>query len=292
MGDQTTATLTSVNSGWGSRNYCAPEQARDFHNVTFAADIYSFGCILHDLAADDQELRYPYMQATTAGPLGGVIEKCTEVLPKKRFQGVADLRGILFKVLAKKGPAPSQKAAEWVEGLEEAAEWDVAKVKELVRSLRKMDDDTDRGNVFGALDEQTFGTLHEKDPEGWEELAREYCRWVANQGFDFEYCDVLVRRLETVFYLGAVGVKAAVALAVASLGKTHNRWFVMRRLLVLCGPALDEKVAERISIEIVAECAQPDFIRCAERISKETDAYHPSIADVLREYENGKRKRR
>jgi hypothetical protein len=260
--------------------------------VTFAADIYSFGCILHDLFSEDDEYRLPYQQAACAGPVGHIVEKCTEVSPKKRFKSVADLRGILFKVLAKKSPAagvaPSQKAAEWVERLECAAEWDTAALRDLVRSLRRMEEDTDRWNVLTALDEGKLEALHAVDPEQWEELARLYCAWVSDRGFDFEYCDVLVRRLEKSFALGTIRVKAAAALAAAVLGRSHNRWFVMRRLMAMCDGTLDAKVAERIAIEIVAEEAQYDFLRCARVIHRQREDYHPAIVEVLAEYEKVK----
>jgi serine/threonine protein kinase len=44
-----TTKLTSTDSAWGTSGYCAPEQVADFHNTKPTADIYSFGCILHDL---------------------------------------------------------------------------------------------------------------------------------------------------------------------------------------------------------------------------------------------------
>ncbi len=43
-----TTQLTSTDSAWGTQMYCAPEQAQDFRGVTLQADVYSFGCILHD----------------------------------------------------------------------------------------------------------------------------------------------------------------------------------------------------------------------------------------------------
>ena len=151
-----------------------------------------------------------------------------------------------------------------------------------------MDDATDRWNVLTAIDEEKMTTLHALDPDLWEELARLYCTWVTDRGFDYEYCDVLIRRLERVFALGGIAVKAVVALAAADLGRGHNRWLVMRRLMALCGKDLDPKVAERIAIEIVAEEAQYDFLRCARAIGRQRDEYHPAIAEVLAAHERGK----
>src|SRR2546425_8832287 len=55
-----------------------------------------------------------------------------------------------------------------------------------------------------------------------------------------------------------------------------------------CGKDLDPKVAERIAIEIVAEEAQYDFLRCARAIGRQRDEYHPAIAEVLAAHERGK----
>lgn len=287
--NEATTTLTSVNSTWGSQFYMAPEQAVSFHHVTFAADIYSFGCLLHELVAEDDETRLPFQQATSDGPLGAIIEKCTEANPRKRFQTVADLRGVLLRTLDRRGPAPSPNAAEWVRRLEQADQWDATTLKELVRAIRRASDVTDRATILDALDEESLTVLHAKDPDVWEELARQYCEWVAADGFKYEYCDVLVRRLERIFTLGSVGIKGTAALAAAALGRSHTRWFVMRRLLLLCGPKLDERVAERIAIEIVAEKAQYDFAFCARRLDREPAEYHPRIAEVLEEFEKARR---
>ena len=74
------------------------------------------------------------------------------------------------------------------------------------------------------------------------------------------------------------------ALETAELGCSHNRWFVMKRVKSLCGSTLDEKLAERIAIEIAAEEAEHTFISCIETISEHVESYHPAIASVLQAY--------
>ena len=59
----------------------------------------------------------------------------------------------------------------------------------------------------------------------------------------------------------------------------------MRRLMSMCSPRLDENVAERIAIEIVAEKAQYAFSVCASRIDRSLGDYHPALAEVLKEFE-------
>ena len=79
--------------------YCAFRSSiRDFKRVTAAADIYSFGCILHDLF--DGARRVPYQRQSCPGPVGAVIEKCTDPDPNKRFKSIDELRGALFWALS------------------------------------------------------------------------------------------------------------------------------------------------------------------------------------------------
>mgnify|MGYP001502791996 CR=1 FL=1 len=88
-----TTKLTSTYSNWGTAGYCAPEQALDFRSVDSTADIYAFGCILHDIYSG--EPRIPYQQYSGPEPVGIIIEKCTEISSNRRFKTVQKLRGDL-----------------------------------------------------------------------------------------------------------------------------------------------------------------------------------------------------
>lgn len=96
--DKTNSLLTNVESNWGVDEYTAPELAKDFGNGSCQSDIYSFGCILHDIA--NREPRVPFTQHTADGPLGPVIEKCTETNPSDRFDDISSLWNALVTCLA------------------------------------------------------------------------------------------------------------------------------------------------------------------------------------------------
>lgn len=274
-----TTKLTSTDSAWGTMGYCAPEQAADFHNTKPAADIYSFGCILHDFYVGG--FRVPYQKYSHNGPVGVIIEKCTEIDPKKRFKTVAAVRGRLLAILAQPtGIHPSPKAEEWVSSLGDLSNWSSQKVEDFARYLRKSADNLDLWTIFQAIDEEKLIQLREVDNEFWETISLSYCDW-AKDSFGFDYCDVVIRRLECIFKIGALECKAAAALAAAKLGSSHNRWFVMKRLLAICGPSLEEKIAKRIAIEIVVEEVEQDFYLSAIRINRSVKDYHEEIANVL-----------
>jgi hypothetical protein len=133
-----TTVLTSTDSAWGTAPYAAPEQCSDFRNVGPAADIFAFGCMLHDIVSGAQ--RVPYAQQTAAGPVGRIIEKCTEVNPAKRFASIRTLRGALLSVLSTQNIAPRPDVDEWGTKLQAIDAWDTATAEEFARFLKQHDD--------------------------------------------------------------------------------------------------------------------------------------------------------
>ena len=275
-----TTRLTSTNSAWGTREYAAPEQANEFRDVTAAADIYSFGCILHDLV--DGMPRIPFQRYTVAGHLAPVVEKCTEVEPHRRFRNVSDLRGALMTVLtAPVTTTADQETQDWATKLDSAGPWTIPEFEQFLRFLGRIDAASDDAAlVFRALTDDRLEHLHTIDVSLWTPLVRLYCNWT-DRGFDWNYCDVLAGRLKTIYMLGDIGLKVDAVLAAAELGVSHNRWYVMQRLVAMCGPSIDQALAERIAIEIGIERVAEKFRTSVAQIGQTTSSYHPTIAAVL-----------
>ena len=272
-----TTTLTATDSTWGTDQYAAPEQCSDFKNAGPATDIFAFGCILHDVVVGGR--RVPYAQQTASGAVGRIIEKCTEFSPTRRFQSIRALRGALFAVLSTQNFTPVAGADEWLTKLDEAEVWDVATSEEFARFLKKQETFTGVWGVLRRLDEEVLRLLFKLDADVAKTVALRYAAWAEDGSFDFEYCDVVIRRLEVIFSEGDLPVKSAAAIAASRLARRHNRWFVMRKLVALCGPSLDDTVAERIAIDLSVEDAAGDFLDCASTINlAPSDAYHPTIA--------------
>lgn len=275
-----TTKLTSVGSSWGTPAYAAPEQSAEFRALGSAADIYAFGCILHDIFGDPP--RVPYAKQSASGAIGGIIERCTEINPTKRFVSVVALRGALLSQLSKpENLNPSSTMSDWVDAVKEGAIHNSDKLEELVRYIKMTADPDDRHVFFYGLDEAAIAQMHTIDSDLWKPLALDYCEWVASVGFDFSYCDVLIHRLTTIFELGDVETRTAAALSAAELGSSHNRFYVMSRVLRMCGAELDEKVAERLCIDIRAFEYQDNFRRCAGVIAENRERYHPKIVEIL-----------
>jgi hypothetical protein len=122
--------------------------------------------------------------------------------------------------------------------------------------------------------------MHKLESELWQVVALVYCDW-AHGSFDFNYCDVIISRLEVIFHLGNLDSKSAAAIAGAELGYSHNRWFVMGRVVRMCGSDLEDLVAQRIAIEIRVEEVHKQFIYCASESKHSVSDYHPQIVEVL-----------
>ncbi|MGB3492938.1 MAG: protein kinase [Elainellaceae cyanobacterium] len=281
---EATTKLTSLDSAWGTTGYCAPEQAQDFRNATFSVDIYAFGCILHDLYEESQ--RIPYHKYTSSGPIGMIIEKCTEINPKKRFKSVTALRGSLLRILSEpQNLTPSPSATEWLTKLENLPSWNIQQLEEFARFMKKNHNESDLWVVCRGIDEEILKRFHEIDEDFWLVIALTYCEWASKESFGFDYCDVIIKRLEMIFVLGNLEAKASAALAGAALGWSHSRWFVMKRVIRILNSDLDELIAQRIAIEIQVEEAQRNFISCAEEIKRSINHYHPLIAEVLVQFQ-------
>jgi len=274
-----TTKLTSLDSAWGTAGYCAPEQAEDFRNSTPSVDIYAFGCILHDLYGSSR--RVPYQQYSIQSPVGMIIEKCTEFSPKKRFKSIVSLRGALLKILSEpQNLAPSPNAKEWAENLQDLTDWNIQKLESFARFIKSIQDQSDLWVICEALNEYVFNAMHKLESELWQVVALVYCDW-AHGSFDFNYCDVIISRLEVIFHLGNLDSKSAAAIAGAELGYSHNRWFVMGRVVRMCGSDLEDLVAQRIAIEIRVEEVHKQFIYCASESKHSVSDYHPQIVEVL-----------
>ncbi|HEY2514454.1 MAG TPA: protein kinase [Polyangiaceae bacterium] len=266
--------LTSTGAGWATAGYCAPEQAIDFKNADKSVDIYAFGCILHDLAGNRP--RVPFQMHVAKGPIGPVISRCTHLDPHQRFKGVGPLRAALLDALGRAAQPlePSAEAEAWGASLARIHEWDEGKLEELIAYAEE------HSEVCASLDDERLHELHGVDPIAWRRVALAYGSYAQGR-FRFERCDGIATALQTLFELGDVEVKAASLFALATLGLRHNRWFALKKLVALAGPALDVDVAERLALDIRAYERQDVFVGCAAAMAKPVTVFHPRVAAVL-----------
>lgn len=282
-GDVDTTTLTVTGAQGGTAPYAAPELMMDFSRATTAADIYSFGAILHDIFV--AQPRIPYTQLSAAGPIGKIIEKCTKVNPRRRYSSIPELREDLFNVLASAPPTfhpgREQRAAELLGSASELTsdEWDEV--------LMALDENDDKGlrndNLLRVLRNEHFAQLNIDSPELVKSLGLRFCEFAMERSFDFDYCDILSSRLEAIYDVGDTELKAITLLAFLELGTSHNRWLVERNFYRRVLVDADNNVLQRFVTEAKVR-SYPIASKIAHlngSISVDTSKYHPTLTAAL-----------
>ena len=133
-----TVTLTEDTIIYTER-YCAPEQRQDFHNAQAAADVYSLGCILHDLFGACE--RTPYARHSASGGMGIIIEKCTDPNPAKR-PTINVLRSLILDTFLEEGghyKIEDKQASEWLEKIDDMDDWSNETYQEFARFFANLD---------------------------------------------------------------------------------------------------------------------------------------------------------
>ena len=273
-------TLTSTWATGGTLNYRAPEQAIDFKHATQQADIYAFGCILHDCVTHNP--RAPHVRQSYPGPLATIIEKCTETGLDRRFKTISAVRAVLFTSLAKVtlNPSVGSDAATWITRLSQIPSWTEHDIIDFIRFIKNSATHEEKTALFSEIDDKALSDAFARNDDLWPNIVEQYCEW-AQGSFPFALCDVIVTRLERIYELGSLESKAMAAVSAAELGAGHNRFFVMNRVLEMCSPSIDDDRAERIGIEMAVQDKQYRFNKCALGLSRSIHSFHPKIRDLI-----------
>ncbi|AWH86297.1 hypothetical protein HYN59_14795 [Flavobacterium album] len=278
----TTTFVTGSGLAYGSLPYMAPEQYTDFQNVTSSADIYSFGAILHDIYDGTQ--RKPYSRLSSRGAIGVIIEKCTEEVPQNRFENVSILRDVLLSKLSKVEVSKElhEEAELLINSLKDYPNWSLDNFDYFVTSLERTPEL--KNAIFYDINIKFIGDSLKINERHWNRFAKSYLAWINDTSFNFDYCDVVIGHVKTIYDITVdLSIKAECTFVGAELAVSHNRWYCMGRVLDMCSPDISENLAERIAIEIYARpnSAKRNFIRCVEGLNASLARYHKEIINSL-----------
>lgn len=272
-------TLTQTGHGGGTPVYAAPELITRFSHATSSADIYSVGAILHDIF--EGRARTPYLEQTASGPCKDIIEKCTKTNPARRYQEIASLRDDIYQALAGKTLQFESDAEKDLVNLLQTNEapsdneWD-----RVYEFLSKSDITTQsKANIFSALTSTHFHNISNSSRELLNAIASEFSSFTRNTSHNFDYCDVLAGKLESIFEIGSIRLKAHCLISLLIMGVDHNRYFVENKFVRLASGNLDENVIERIKMDVAAEAINLErYIQRLERsLSINRSVLHPSL---------------
>lgn len=274
-------TITTSKQAFGTTMYCAPEQVVEFNRITPQADIYSFGAILHDIFTDGN--RVPYSELSAPGDIGQIINKCSKHKKEQRFKNIKSIRSKLLTLLSSnQTTSKNETDLEWQNKFIEVDKWDEDTLENFVFYLKQSDS---IGNlVFNQLTEETLQIIYSLNRELFNDFALIYLEWVYNMSFNFDYCDVIVGNIYSIYQQTKdVEVKSSCAISAAELGKSHNRWYVMRYVVKMSNPDIDDNLAFRIAMDIdLDEKNKINFLRCVGQINSTIASYHKLIQEVLR----------
>ncbi len=273
-------TITTSKQAFGTTFYCAPEQVIEFNRITPQADIYSFGAILHDIFTDGD--RVPYSELSASGEIGQIVEKCTKHKKESRFKNIKLIRTKLLTYLSRDfSSSLNQTDLEWEEKFFNVLTWDEDRWENFLFYLKRST--TVAHLVFNQITEEIIQSILSINKELFNEFSLIYLGWVFEKSFNFDYCDVVV---DNIFFIYQntkdVEVQSRCTTSAAELGRTHNRWYVMKYVVKMGNYDIEDNLAFRIAMEIEIDARhQMNFKRCAKGINQIISAYHPLIKEVL-----------
>lgn len=101
--DSTLSKLTTTGMAKGSDYFTAPEVTSDLGRASIASDVYSLGCILHEMVG--KRPRVPCQEIHEDGDYGQILLSCTRKDPKRRFQSARAVLDALVSVDHRGGAA-------------------------------------------------------------------------------------------------------------------------------------------------------------------------------------------
>lgn len=279
--DTQLSVLTQTGMRMGSDFYTAPEIVADLRRASASSDIYSVGCILHDLFGTVQ--RIPCNEINDTGYYADIIRSCTRRDPIRRFRSVADLRDALLSLGHAGITALEPQVTDFINVLLSSNLIDPVTWGRIIDKVEVLYPSQD---AWALLSQVSLHRIHELiavSPALAARFGTLYSRWVADSAFDFSECDGIANRLEAFMSVDDINCQAEVVLALLLMGTSHNRWYVERKFVSLCGPFMATGLAKRIAMEIrvMSQNACHAFSHLQRSIGVSWTSFHPEIYSTL-----------
>lgn len=283
MNETRISKLTTAGMQKGTDYYTAPEITSDLRQASPQSDIFSLGCILHEMVG--LRPRVPCNEIKEDGPYGAILRNCTRSDPTRRFRSVRSVLDAVVTVDAGLPPVTTEAASAFADQLETGELLDEPSWRALITYVEDNEGQQDANGVLARLQFDQISSLCERWPTLGDQLALPYSQWVHRTQFTFERCDSLANILEVFIAHSSFEAKSDALLALLELGTSHNRWYVERKFFSLCGPRMDEVLAKRLAIEFRAVgddiCHQISHLEGSIDVSR--SGLHPILQQTLAE---------
>ncbi len=275
--------LTKTGMARNSDYYTAPEITKDLRFASAQSDIYSLGCILHDMVGTED--RVPCAEIRENGEFSAILLGCTRKNPKQRFKSVRAVLDAIVSIAVSESPPPTQKSVDFVATLEQEGELSNKFWERLVEFLENEAGRDEQRAIFLRLSGERISKICEASRPLADRIAILFAAWVQKGSFSFEFCDGLANRLDLFIEHCNFEAKCECLMAMLELGTSHNRWYVEWKFVRHCGPQMDSNLAKRLAVQFRISgdeiCRRIDHLE--ESITINRSRLHPLLVAALAE---------
>jgi hypothetical protein len=230
--------------------------------------------------------RVPCGEIREEGPYGAVLLGCTRADPRRRFKTVSAVRDILLSLeIAPVSSVLNEKTGTLAAQLDSTNPFSESAWVSLIDFVDHKYGTPDAKAVFLRLSQTRIAEICNHFPDHARKLGLLYARWVHDASFDFESCDGIANRLQVFVQSCPLDVKADCHLALLELGTSHNRWYVERMFMGLCGAEMEENFARRMAVElkVVGSTICRSISQLERSIGAKREMFHPILIEALEE---------
>jgi serine/threonine protein kinase len=279
--DSTLSKLTTTGMAKGSDYFTAPEITADLRRATAQSDIFSLGCILHEIVGIRD--RIPCQEIKEDSDYGQILLGCTRADPARRFRSVRAVLDALVSIDPKAPALQNDQAKEFAEALDKPGPMTASVWTSFVEFIEDNLKSEDAKALLRKLSSERIQEICDQLPDTAGRLAVVYSEWVTSSGFIFDACDGIADRLHLFIASCPIGAKVECLMALLFMGTSHNRWYVERKFLHLCSATLEEPVAKRLAIEFRASddrvCLAISHLEQSIHVSR--TSLHPLLSQTL-----------
>jgi hypothetical protein len=229
------------------------------------------------------EDRIPCGEIKEQGEFSPILMGCTRKDPAQRFKSVRAVLDAILSIDLTISTPPSAGSVNFIETLGKTVRPNADFWVRLADYTEHEASSGDQPSIFKLLSTEHIQNLCTDAPDVANRIGALFASWVRNSAFNFDYCDALANRLEDFYNMTDFDTKIECLMSMLSMGTSHNRWFVERKFMHLCGPAMDGNLAKRLAIQFRIEgisiCIDIDHLE--RSISASRNSLHPTLIGVL-----------